>query len=65
MAAVSISWFDAVAYAPFDLANGIRLPPITATRRVFEFLGNLLGARRRRGRRQSVAPDVSDSFSSW
>jgi hypothetical protein len=24
-----MSWFEARAYAPFERANGIRLPPIT------------------------------------
>jgi len=28
-----MSWFDALAYAPFDRANGIRSPPTIATRR--------------------------------
>jgi hypothetical protein len=38
MAAVSISWFDAVAYVVFERANGMRLPPRTATRRVLALL---------------------------
>ena len=25
-----MSWFEALAYAPFERANGMRLPPITA-----------------------------------
>src|SRR4051794_34494260 len=42
MAAVSMSWLDASAYAPFDRAKGIRLPPTTATRRVLACIGVLL-----------------------
>src|SRR3954453_10077168 len=42
MAAVSMSWLDASAYAPFDQAKGIRLPPTTATRRVLACIGVLL-----------------------
>src|SRR6516165_3361977 len=39
-AAVSMSWLDASAYAPSDLANGMRLPPSTATGRlVLELAG--------------------------
>ena len=29
-----MSWLDAEAYAEFERANGMRLPPMTATRRV-------------------------------
>src|SRR3954453_22282647 len=33
--AVSMSWLDALAYGPFERANGMRLPPTMAARRVF------------------------------
>src|SRR5258705_3776548 len=33
-AAVNMSWLEAFAYAPSDRANGILLPPRTATRRL-------------------------------
>ena len=33
-AAMNISWLEASAYAVFERANGMRLPPRTATRRV-------------------------------
>src|ERR1700761_3509356 len=34
-----MSWLEAVAYGPFCRANGIRVPPSTATRRGLEFIG--------------------------
>jgi hypothetical protein len=43
MAAVSISWFEAVEYAVFDLAKGMRLPPRMATRRGLALL-RLMGS---------------------
>ena len=37
-AAVNISWLEASAYAVLERANGMRLPPSTATRRVSRFI---------------------------
>src|SRR3954451_8003880 len=43
--AVSMSWLDACAYAEFDRANGMRLPPRTAARRGWdELIGDLRGS---------------------
>ena len=32
------AWFDAVAYGPFERANGMRLPPMIATRMTAYYL---------------------------
>jgi hypothetical protein len=42
-AAVSMSWFDDLVYAPPDRAKGIRLPPTTTARRGVETAAEATG----------------------